>query len=191
VENRQQEFLCRAESAKIIYMKKSLKCLSLILLCAICVCAQQPNSSANPCENAEMKAFDFQIGIWQSKDGNEVHEIKKILNGCGVWEIWTRNGSEQAVALKSFDSGRHTATGEQKWFYSWAASGFHQLWEGRKENGQWRFYRQWVLEGQPILSRTYWNPLADGSIDRIVEQSRDGGKTWKPHVKVNFVRKKN
>src|SRR3712207_7863454 len=50
---------------------------------------------------------------------SEIHEIKKILGGCGIEEIWKRNGAEQAIALKNFDIGRHNARGEQKWFYSW------------------------------------------------------------------------
>lgn len=175
------------------FLKIGLKCLFLGLLFAGYVCAQQANApaAANPCENPEVRAFDFQIGVWQTADGKEVHEIKKILGGCGIQEVWRQNGEERAVALKSFDSGRHNGTGAQKWFYSWTAGGFHQLWEGRLEEGQWRFYRQWVLDAQPILSRTYWNRLPDGSLDRIVEQSRDSGKTWRPHVKVNFVRKNN
>lgn len=167
-------------------MKNFLKCLPLILLFSVCSLAQ----TINPCENSEIKAFDFQIGIWQTEDGKETHEIKKILDDCAIQEIWKTGGKENAIAVKSFDLGKHNAKGEQKWFYSWIAAGFHQLWEGRKENGQWRFYREWFWEGQTILSRTYWNQLPDGGIERIVEQSRDGGKTWKPHVKVKFVRKK-
>lgn len=175
-------------------MKKIIKygftCLILNLTLTICLFSQKTTPPANPCEADEAKAFDFQIGAWQAKDGKEVHEIRKVLGGCGIEEVWKNDGvTESAIALKSLDAGRHNATGEQKWFYSWAAPGFHQLWEGRKENGQWRFYRNWFNQGQPIISRTYWNQLPDGSLDRIVEQSRDNGKTWTPWVKANFVKK--
>lgn len=161
---------------------------AVILLFAASVPAQQ---NANPCENPEAKAFDWQIGVWQSSDGNQVHEIRKINDGCGVLEIWKRDGKDYAVALKTFDNGNHNKTGEKKWFYSWTAAGYHQLWEGRKEEEQWRFYREWWLNGENILSRTYWNKLSANELERIIEQSRDGGKTWKPWVKDKFTRKTN
>jgi hypothetical protein len=145
--------------------------------------AQQ--APVNPCEVPEARDFDFHLGTWVTRDGKETHQIEKFLDGCAIRETWTGEGGQFAAGVKSYDKGRW------RWMYSWIGRGFyHQLWEGRKEDGQWRFYREWALDGQAILSRTYWTLLADGSIDRIVEQSRDGGKTWKPHVKTNFVKKK-
>jgi hypothetical protein len=159
--------------------------LILILLLAPLAVGQQNN----PCESPETKAFDFQIGVWQSADGKQTHEIKKIVDGCGVQEIWRRDGKDYAVALKTFDNGNHHKTGEKKWFYTWTAAGYHQLWEGRKEDSGWRFYREWWTGGEKVLSRTYWIQIAADKLERIVEQSRDEGKTWKPHVKDSFVRK--
>jgi hypothetical protein len=66
------------------------------------------------CESAEAKAFDWQIGVWQSEDGKQVHEIKKLLDSCVIQETWKTEGIETAVALKSFDDGRHNKTGEKK-----------------------------------------------------------------------------
>jgi hypothetical protein len=156
------------------------------LFLVVSVLAQTP---ANFCESPETKAFDFQIGIWQSEDGKQIHEIRKTLDNCAIRETWKTDGKESAYGFKSFDNGLHDKNGEKKWFYSWFAPGFHQLWEGRRENGQWRFYREWWLNGEPIISRTYWNSLSDESLERIVEQSRDGGKTWRIHVKHKFVKK--
>jgi len=160
--------------------------LALSLWLAGSILAQTPD---DPCKNAEIKAFDFQIGVWQTEDGKQVHEIRKSLDGCAIHETWKTDGKETAFGFKSFDNGNHDKTGEKKWFYSWAAKGFHQLWTGRKENGQWRFYREWWLNGEAVLSRTYWTPLEGGSLERIVEQSRDGGKTWRMHVRHKFLRK--
>jgi hypothetical protein len=145
-------------------------------------------AQTSPCENAEAKAFDWQIGVWQSEDGKQVHEIKKLLDSCVIQETWKTEGIETAVALKSFDDGRHNKTGEKKWFYSWVAKPFHQLWEGRKESEQWRFYRNWFSNGEAVLSRTYWTQISADKLERIVEQSRDEGKTWKPWVKDAFNR---
>src|SRR5262245_30831490 len=97
----------------------------IILVLAVSVFAQTPN----PCETTEAKAFDWQIGLWQSEDGKQIHEIKKVVDGCIIQEIWKTEGKETAVGLKSFDNGTHNKTGEKKWFYTWTAKGFHQLWE--------------------------------------------------------------
>ncbi len=174
---------------------KICTCILAIIAFAVSLVAfgfssRHVRQSSNSCTSLEAKAFDFQIGVWQQVDGNQVHEIKKVLDGCAIWEIWKEGETDYAVALKSCDEGRHR-DGKQRWFYSWVASGYHQLWEGRKEEGQWRFYREWMREGQPILSRTYWTPISENSLERIVERSRDGGKTWSPHVKERFIRKTN
>lgn len=167
-------------------MLKFILCNFILgLFLAVPVFAQQPE---NPCENPEIKAFDFQIGVWQSEDGKQIHEIHKTLDGCAIREIWKNDGKEFALAFKSFDNGSHTKTGEKKWFYSWLAQGFHQLWEGRKENGQWRFYRVWWLNNKEMISRTYWNKISGDTLERIVEQSLDGGKTWRLHVKDKFAK---
>lgn len=179
---------------KIMSKKKIVFVLwSLFLVFLLNTFSQQPSSTplSDPCESAEAKSFDWQTGIWQSEDGKQVHEIKKLLGSCVIMEIWKTDGKETAVALKSFDDGRQNKTGEKAWVYSWVAKAFHQRWEGRKENGQWRFYRSWFFNGEAILSRTYWTQVSDNELVRYVEQSRDEGKTWKPWVKNVFIRKSN
>lgn len=140
------------------------------------------------CNSPDAREFDWQIGIWKSEDGKQVHEIKKTVDSSVIQEIWKTDNKETALAFKSFDDGKHNKTGEKKWLYSWVANGFHQLWEGRKENGNLRFYRNWFLNNEPVLSRTYWLKIYDNKLERIVEQSRDEGKTWKPHVRDVFNR---
>jgi hypothetical protein len=129
-------------------LKFALCGLALSLFLSISVLAQQVE---NPCENPETKAFDFQIGTWQSEDGKQTHEIKKTLDGCAIQETWKTDGKETSFAFKSFDNGNHNKTGEKKWFYSWFAKGFHQLWEGRKENGQWRVFSEWGVNCAAVV----------------------------------------
>ena len=160
--------------------------LVFILILSTIGFAQQ---SVPPCETPEAKAFDWQIGTWESEDGKQVHEIKKIIDDCIIVETWKTEGNQTAFGVKSFDNGNHHKTGAKKRFYSWMAKGFHQLWEGRLEDGQWRFYRQWFSSGEAVLSRTYWTQISADKLERIVEQSRDEGKSWKPWVKNLFLRK--
>ena len=178
------DFIYQSQMKKYFIFTKVL-IFPVFVMLGFAFSARAQQAQANPCDIPEARDFDFQIGTWVTRDGKETHQTEKFLDGCAIRETWTGESGQFAAGVKSYDKGRG------RWMYSWIGRGFyHQLWEGRKEEGRWRFYREWTLDGQAILSRTYWTPLADGSIDRIVEQSRDGGKTWKPHVKANFVRKK-
>jgi hypothetical protein len=153
-------------------------CLFLLLL-ATPVCAQERNAPA--CDTAQAKAFDFLLGEWRAAEGPGQMRIEKILRGCALRETWHDQRGE-SLLLRSFDEAR------QKWFLLFLMDDrlVHQSWEGRWEAGQWRFYREWVLDGQAVLSRTYWNPLANGGFEKVVEQSRDQGKTWRLHAKGVF-----
>ncbi len=162
-------------------MKKSFLILWLLLLSSF-VCAQELNAAA--CETAEAKAFDFLIGEWQLASGSGGLRIEKILRGCSLRESW-KNERGESLLFRSYDISR------QRWFLLFLMDDrlSYQSWEGRWESGQWRFYRDWMLDGQPVLSRTYWNPLSAGGFEKIVEQSRDGGKTWRLHDKSVYQRR--
>lgn len=159
-------------------MKLKLDWLLLALLWLI-VPLRAQEQTAPVCDTAEAKAFDFLVGEWRAaENAAATMRIEKILRGCAVREIW-QEGRGEAWLLRSFDAVR------QKWFLLFLMNDrlSSQSWEGRWEANQWRFYREWMLEGQTILSRTYWNPLPSGGFEKLVEQSRDGGKTWKMHAK--------
>lgn len=157
--------------------------LVLLLFSPATASSRQSARQTNPCDSPEVKAFDFQIGVWKEEGGTGIHEVKKILGSCVIQENWKSKEGDYAIALKSYDS----RTG--LWRFSWVELGMnHQFWEGRKEEGQWRFYRRWKLDAENILSRTYWTMRGDGVLERIVEQSRDDGKSWRLHVKQLFRR---
>ncbi|HKX82713.1 MAG TPA: hypothetical protein VJL58_00705 [Pyrinomonadaceae bacterium] len=167
-------------------MRTAVVFLASIFFVSLNVCAQAVDLCADP----EASAFDQQIGEWVSADGKKIHEISRTLEGCGVQEVWKTNGKETARALKSFDGGSHDKNGEKRWYYTWTGRGYHQLWQGRKQNGRWLFYREWWLQGKPMLSRTYWNFLPEGKLERVVEQSLDAGMTWRPHVSETFTKRR-
>ncbi|MGH9813921.1 MAG: hypothetical protein ACRD4T_12380, partial [Candidatus Acidiferrales bacterium] len=90
-----------------------------------------------------------------------------------------------AKLLRSFDSAR------KQWFLSYVDTGVaHQWWEGRWESGQWRFYRSWVLNGRPVISRVTWSPGTDDSYQQMIERSSDNGSSWEQTARIVFGRKK-
>ena len=163
-----------------------LKASSLLLaLLWIAPLIQAQDRNAPACDTAEAKAFDFLLGEWRVADNAAATmRIEKVLSGCALREVW-QEGRGEAWLLRSFDAAR------QKWFLLFLMNDrlSYQSWEGRWEANQWRFYREWTLEGQPVVSRTYWNPLPGGNFEKLVEQSRDGGKTWRMHAKNVYQRK--
>ncbi|MCI0490807.1 MAG: hypothetical protein L0229_29800 [Blastocatellia bacterium] len=155
---------------------------ALLFLPAAIAFGQQADNKTEPCQSPESKAFDFMLGEWQEPETGHSLKVKKILKGCAIQEFWS--GAFEAILLRSYDAAR------QKWFLTFLSdSPMHQVWEGRKENGQWRFYREWTLNGTPIISRTFWTLLSEGQMDKIVEQSRDNGKTWKLHDRASYRRR--
>lgn len=163
-------------------LKPSLLFLALLWV-VTSVQAQERNAPA--CDTAEAKAFDFLVGEWRAADNAAATmRIEKGLRGCALREVW-QDARGEGWLLRSFDAAR------QKWFLLFLMDDrlSYQSWEGRWEANQWRFYREWMLEGQSILSRTYWNPLPSGGFEKLVEQSRDGGKTWRMHAKSVYQRK--
>lgn len=137
-------------------------------------------NAQDDCNAKELKEFDFLLGDWKQKENSGTLQITKILDGCGIQEVWELEGFN-AVLLRTYDSKT------KKWYLTFTAHDLvPQVWEGRKENGVWIFYRDWELNGKPRRSRTFWTKDADGSFTRFVEQLNDDGKTWRPHVKDSY-----
>lgn len=135
------------------------------------------NKSSVKCNSSNLKFFDFLVGNWNEKGTSGKKTINKNLEGCGTQEIWELEGFN-AVLLRSYDEQT------KKWYLTFTAHNLTpQIWEGRLENGNWYFYRDWELNGKPRKSRTYWKKASNKSFERIVEQLNDDGKTWRLHVK--------
>ena len=85
-------------------------------------------ASADDCTGEDVKSFDFLVGEWQEKVGTGRMSITKILEGCGVQEIWRLEGFN-AVLLRSYNSTSKT------WYLAFTAHDLvPQVWEGKLEN---------------------------------------------------------
>ena len=136
--------------------------------------------TSRECASPDLSFFDFLIGSWQKTGATGKKEIKKILGGCAIREEWRLEGFN-ATLLRNFDESTN------KWYLTFTAHNLvPQVWEGRLENGNWYFYRDWKLNGQARKSRTFWKKISGKSFERIVEQLNDDGKTWRLHVKETY-----
>lgn len=141
-----------------------------------------PQQNREPCGREELKFFDPLLGEWEQRDGAAKMKITRILDGCVIQEVW-EFADFSAVLLRNYDSRT------KKWYLTFTAHDLvPQVWEGRLENGNWIFYRDWQLNGRPRRSRTYWT-FAKAGFTKIVEQLNDDGKTWRLHVKDVFQKR--
>lgn len=124
--------------------------------------------------------LDFWVGRWEvfdpkgKKDGDNL--IEKILASCAIVENWTEADGSQGKSLFYY------LRGQRRWKQVWVTdTGFV------KEKAQLldypgpgvRFQGELPLPGGVVvLDRTTLTELPEGRVRQVIEQSRDGGKTW-------------
>ncbi len=138
--------------------------------------------AAQTCSTPGDGEFEYLVGEWNVSDSPGKITVKKILAGCGYFESWELEDFE-AVVVRTYDKG------SGNWSITFSANDLApQIWEGRLEAGTWQFYRDWSLDGESRRSRTSWRKLDPDRFERVVEQSTDSGKTWRPHVRSVYER---
>ncbi len=145
------------------------------------------------CPADEARKFDYMVGNWTTSESptpadgptTGTSRTERILNGCGIWEhryveqkgkevfdahvVWGYDATTKGMLLFYIDDAAHT-----------------QLYEGKRENGGWAFYRQRPGEkGGTILIRVTYAQKGKG-FTQTVERSKDQGKTWEPGSVVTY-----
>jgi hypothetical protein len=146
---------------------------SLILAAALGLLALP--AQAKPCDGPEFRQFDFWVGRWQvTPTGRDqvVAEslIEKLYDGCAIRENWMPKNSAGGGSLNGYRP--ETKTWRQVWLDK---DGLWTEYEGR-----WTGQAMVMQTKGPELSRMTFTPNPDGSVRQLGEDSKDGGKTWKP-----------
>ena len=138
-------------------------------------------SPVHDCTGTEYRRLDFWLGDWEVKSPAGKNEGRNLVSpaadGCGVEESWhDADGS----------------TGRSLFFYDRAAARWKQVWV--TSTGEWkekveqpsavpgavRFAGELPRPGGgTLLDRTTLTPLPDGRVRQVIEQSPDGGKSWR------------
>jgi len=192
---KKQENDCKIQNGNLLIL------IGLIFSIATNILAQKTETASNPCLSPEKQTFNFMIGDWQGIERALVNgkmtdvstsdvQIKPILNNCAIQENWNVKVNLKivftAILLRSFDeSGK-------KWLLTYVDDGLnHQFYEGRNESNQWRFFRERIVDGKPVLIRITWSPVSKDSFVQSVERSQDGGQTWELRPTISYRRKKS
>ncbi len=184
-------------------MKKNTKIvvivtLSMLLFMHVSI-AQNPQEKKIS-ENSELAAFDFLIGKWttyeksiSSKDttvyGPSVISISKSSDGFSIIENWQIKNHDtllfKAVLHRVYDGMA------KKWILSYSDSELnYQVWDGRKENNVWQFYRERFKDGKKIIVKQKWVKISNQKTQQIIERSFDGGVTWVTGSVIDYLKSK-
>lgn len=183
-------------------MPRDLRLTSMLLAFALLPTVALPaqeNTVPAPCRSAELNVFDFMLGKWQGVErrtvggeptivGTAEIEVQEILNGCALqenWQVYVEGGLLfSSVLLRSYEAA------SKKWYLDYIDTGLrHQVWEGRKDGDQWRFYRERREDGKPLLVRITWSSLLPDEFQQVIERSSDNGKTWELGSVISYTRK--
>lgn len=146
--------------------------------------------NARPCAFDERRrTFDFWAGEWvvTNPQGQEVgtNRIEKIQNECALRENWTGAGGVTGTSYNYFDPD------EEQWHQLWVdAGGNHATFTGTFHDGAMRFEGAWVgPDGAASRMKMTFTPLPDGRVRQYIEQSTDGGRTYRVWFDGYYARK--
>jgi hypothetical protein len=139
------------------------------------------------CGDSPTSAVAFLEGEWQGRsysiagrdtvlDGLMTVRSRPLLGRCALEEDWTASKDGRALftakVIRSYDAPT------QRWSVYYVDDQLNsQVYEGRKDGAQWRFFRTRLDQGAPVQVRLTWRPTKNG-YEQLIERSRDGGVTW-------------
>lgn len=130
------------------------------------------------CADKGYQQFDFWLGEWQVSNSQNSQtsrsKISKILNGCVILEEYTAESGYQGKSLNIYNNK------SQQWHQTWTDNdGLMLQLDGRLINGSMVLMGTVTnAQGDPLLQRITWTPLAAGDVRQHWQQSTDNGTTW-------------
>lgn len=182
-------------------MKKILILMIVFVSLTACVFRQETPAQINEKQNLEKERtfFDFLIGDWKleklqtpsetSFGGRDLYKFKKSLDGDAIESEWFFNRGTKSKP--NFTNGLYFSAFDNLtkiWSFYYISPTAAQYYEGKKENGNWYFYKKFNINGEEFLQRQNWKKLDQQRISREIENSKDGGRTWET-VYVTILKK--
>lgn len=153
--------------------------------------AQAAAAAAAPCRASEAyRQLDFWVGEWDvhGPKGRTVgsSSVQLILNDCVVFENWTGASGSTGKSFNLYNAQT------RKWKQVWVDNQGNMLeFTGEFKDGAMRYSGESIAQnGQPVLDRLTFFPLAEGRVRQLWEQSADKGKTWNTVFDGTYIRKK-
>ena len=142
----------------------------VILLIAVTAWGQSPL----PCDAPERRQFDFWIGSWAVKTGNNTvgqSVVERELNGCLLVENWYGADGDRGKSLNWYEPAT------KKWRQVYVGLAWHVEYTGEWRDGALRFEgKQRRTAGAEIAVRLTFTPLPDHRAKQHKE--RLAGDKW-------------
>lgn len=169
-------------------MRRSMILWMLFALLATTASALQAQAHATPtCSDSLGKSMAFLQGQWEGRSYSisgrdttldalmKVHS-HPLFGRCALEERWVAVKDDHvlftAKVMRAYDAPT------QRWSVYYVDDQLNsQIYEGRREAAQWRFFRTRLDQGDPIQVRLTWLPT-HGGYEQLIERSRDAGATW-------------
>jgi hypothetical protein len=143
-----------------------------------------------PCASPQHAAFDFWVGDWDvtAPDGTPAgsSHVERILDGCVVMENWTN--AKGGYAGKSFNT---LDPGSGQWTQHYVDNGgLSAILTGAFADGNLVYHRQFRRkDGTEMRTRMTFFNVSPGKVRQLVEQSKDGGKSWNVAYDLRYSRR--
>lgn len=136
--------------------------------------------NARPCVSSpEARQFDFWVGDWEVTVGGVragQSRVEKILNDCVVFENWTGASGYVGKSFNLYDRQK------KRWQQTWVdGMGGVTEYFGEWKDGALRYEAKGIVpagEKDPADQTMVFFKLDDGRVRQLIQQTRDGGKTW-------------
>jgi hypothetical protein len=160
-----------------------LAALDVLAMLAMVASAASPSPSPSPAAACSVPAahrLDFWLGQWDVRNPSGGFEgrnvIEKVLGGCAILEHWSDGDGSAGQSLFYYD-----ALGA-RWKQVWVTDTgeFKEKAEQPDFVDGVRFQGEIPRrDGRRIQDRTTLTVLPDGRVRQLIEQSGDGGTTWR------------
>jgi hypothetical protein len=169
-------------------MHRSVSCWLLFVLLQAVPLTLQAQAPATPaCNDSLGKSMAFLEGHWEGRsysisgrdttfDAVMKVNSQPLFGHCALEERWEAVKDGRVLFTAKVFRGYDAPT--RRWSVYYVDDQLNsQIYEGRQEAGQWRFFRTRLDQGVPIQVRLSWRPIA-GGYEQLIERSRDRGSTW-------------
>lgn len=161
----------------------------LVFLLVGSVSIQPGRAQSASCETPIARQFDFWVGTWALRWGEEgrgTNAIERILGGCVIEENFVGHMPDGVFRGKSVSV--YDAQQEQ-WKQTWVDNrGGYLDFTGGFEDGRMVLQRKTVREGRPLWQRMVWYNISPDSLDWKWEMSEDEGATWTTRWHIHYTR---
>ena len=138
----------------------------------------QATQQQSGCKGTVHRQFDFWAGDWDvtTQDGKPAGKnvIKVIQDGCALQENWTGASGGTGTSINYVNGGR--------WHQLWVSNrgdAFPLEMSGALQGTAMVMTGDYVRpDGKRVKARMRWQPLEQGRVRQVWENSEDGGATW-------------